>query len=117
MNKIFTQEDTLLVKGIAILFMLFYHLFETYERVNSLGVIYAPLSENAFLMISGFGNICVAVFAFLSAYGISKKLISLEGADLRSWYKVSVKRYLSCWLGSFAYTHQLLFFGFISLTM
>lgn len=99
MNKIFTKEDTLLVKGIAILFMLFYHLFETYERVNSLGVIYAPLSEDVFLMISGFGNICVAVFAFLSAYGISKKLISLEAADLRSWYKVSVKRYLKLLVG------------------
>ena len=99
MNKIFTKEDTLLVKGMAILFMLFYHLFETYERVNSLGVIYAPLSEDIFLMISGFGNICVAVFAFLSAYGISKKLISLEAADLRSWYKVSVKRYLKLLVG------------------
>ena len=55
MNKTFTKEDTLLVKGIAILFMLFYHLFETYERVDSLGVIYAPLSEDIFLMISGFG--------------------------------------------------------------
>ncbi len=95
----FTKEDTLLVKGIAILFMLFYHLFETYERVDSLGVIYAPLSEGIFLMISGFGNICVAVFAFLSAYGISKKLISLEAADLRNWYKVSVKRYLKLLAG------------------
>ncbi len=99
MNKIFTKEDTLLVKGIAILFMLFYHLFETYERVDSLGVIYVPLSEDVFLMISGFGNICVAVFAFLSAYGISKKLISLEDADLRGWYKVSVKRYLKLLIG------------------
>ena len=99
MNKTFTKEDTLLVKGIVILFMLFYHLFETYERVDSLGVIYAPLSEDIFLMISGFGNICVAVFAFLSAYGISKKLISLEGANLRSWYKVSVKRYLKLLVG------------------
>ncbi len=99
MNKTFTKEDTLLVKGIAILFMLFYHLFETYERVDSLGVIYAPLSEDIFLMISGFGNICVAVFAFLSAYGISKKLISIEGADLRNWYKVSINRYLKLLAG------------------
>ncbi len=99
MNKTFTKEDTLLVKGVAILFMLFYHLFETYERVNSVGVIYAPLSENAFLMVSGFGNICVAVFAFISAYGISKKLISLEDTDLRDWYKVSVKRYLKLLVG------------------
>ena len=99
MNKSFSKEDTILVKGIAILFMLFYHLFETYERVNTLGVVYTPLSENVFLMISGFGNICVAVFAFLSAYGISKKLMSLGTADLRNWYKVSVKRYLKLLVG------------------
>ena len=99
MEKIFTKEDTSLIKGIAILFMLFYHLFETYERVNSMGVVFAPLSIDSFLMLSGFGNICVAVFAFLSAYGISKKLIELESASLRDWYRVCVKRYLKLLIG------------------
>ena len=99
MEKTFTKDDTLLVKGIAILFMLFYHLFETYERVNSLGVVYAPLSIDAFILISGFGNICVAIFAFLSAYGISRKLMELDSTDLRSWYKVSLKRYIKLLIG------------------
>ena len=99
MEKVFSKDDTSLIKGIAILFMLFYHLFETYERVTSLGVIYAPLSIDSFLMLSGFGNICVAVFAFLSAYGISKKLLALESVSLRDWYKVCVKRYLKLLVG------------------
>lgn len=68
----FEKKDTLVVKGLAILLMLFYHLFEDAYAVEQLQVIYAPVPKNIFLMLSGYGNICVAVFVFLTAYGITK---------------------------------------------
>lgn len=74
----FEKQDTLVVKGTAILLMLFYHLFESQQLLESMEVDYRPFSENVFLTISGFGNICVAVFAFLSAYGITKGLMREE---------------------------------------
>lgn len=72
MNRMFTKEDTRVVKGVAVLCMLFYHLFQTAELVEKMGVVYAPLSLDGLLLISGFGNICVAIFVFLSAYGLSR---------------------------------------------
>lgn len=74
MKEKFTKEDTWVVKGFAILCMLTYHLFEHYERVTMMAVDFRPFPMETFLMLTGFGNICVAVFAFLSAYGITKGL-------------------------------------------
>ena len=41
-------------------------------------VDYTPFSLDTFLLLSSFGNICVAVFVFLSAYGITKGIIAKE---------------------------------------
>lgn len=71
----FDKNDTLVVKGIAILLMLFYHLFESRELLETLQVNHAPFSQETFLTLSGYGNICVAVFVFLSAYGITRGLM------------------------------------------
>lgn len=98
MKREFTKEDTLVVKGMAILALLFYHLFEHYERVTTLGVDYRPFSLDHFLLLSGFGNICVAVFAFLSAYGIVKVIKSgeVKGGvqEISAMYRQAVRRYL-----------------------
>lgn len=72
LKREFEKRDTLVVKGLAILLLLFYHLFEDAYAVEQLQVLYAPLPKDLFLMLSGFGNICVAVFVFLTAYGITK---------------------------------------------
>lgn len=72
----FEKRDTQVVKGIAILLMFFYHLFESKELLVTLNVNHEPFSQETFLMFSGFGNICVALFVFLSAYGITKGLMA-----------------------------------------
>lgn len=68
----FEKEDTLVVKGLAILLLLFYHLFEDAAVLEQFQVVYDPIPHNIFLMLSGYGNICVAMFVFLTAYGITK---------------------------------------------
>jgi len=94
MKREFTKEDTLVVKGFAILSLLFYHLFQHYERVTGMQVDYRPFSLETFLTISGFGNICVAVFAFLSAYGITKGIMAQQDKHLQILYKKACGRYL-----------------------
>lgn len=74
--RTFEKRDTQAAKGAAILLMLFYHLFESQELLVTLEVNHRPFSQETFLMLSGFGNICVAVFVFLSAYGITKGLMA-----------------------------------------
>ena len=94
MKQEFTKEDTLVVKGMAILCLLFYHLFEHYERVTTMGVDFRPFSMDTFLLLSGFGNICVAVFAFLSAYGMTKGILSRKQEEIRKQYQHACGRYL-----------------------
>ena len=106
MNREFTRQDTQVVKGLAVLCLLLYHLFENYDRVISMNVIYKPLPLELFLMLTGFGNICVAVFVFLSAYGITKSLLQKDGRKIagqagketgcvwKEYYSSAVLRYI-----------------------
>lgn len=103
-GKGFEKRDTLVVKGIAILLMLFYHLFESGELLVTLDVDHRPFSQDTFLMLSGFGNICVALFVFLSAYGITKGLSTEESkgtCELAGSLRKAWKRCLKL-IGSFA---------------
>lgn len=98
MKQDFVKKDTLVVKGMAILCLLFYHLFENARRVTDLQVDYRPFSLDSFLLFSSFGNICVAIFAFLSAYGITKGIMMKEKAGdtvgYGALYQGAIVRYL-----------------------
>jgi peptidoglycan/LPS O-acetylase OafA/YrhL len=74
----FDRDRTLSVKGVAILLLLFYHLFHEAEALQRLNVNYAPFSEKVFLTLAGFGNLCVGIFVFLTAFGICRKLEARE---------------------------------------
>lgn len=69
----FTKSDTKVMKGIAIVFMLYHHLFTFPERIQE-SIEYQPLfmiegMESSYLM-GEFGKLCVALFVFLSGYGL-----------------------------------------------
>ncbi|MBQ7972990.1 MAG: acyltransferase [Lachnospiraceae bacterium] len=89
----FTKEHTNIVKGVAIILMLIYHLFESAELLERNGVNYAPFSEEVFGYFTGFGNICVSVFVFLTAYGISYGLMGGESFDWKGAYGKAAKRF------------------------
>ena len=70
----FSKKDTALVKGIAILMMLFHHCFESTGRYAGYEMNFFPLTESQTVTIASFFKICVALFVFLSGYGIAKSL-------------------------------------------
>lgn len=90
--KEFTKEHTLQVKGVAIMLLLFYHLFHEEEVLEKMQVNYAPLSTKTMLNLAGFGNVCVAIFVMLTAYGLTKMVLSMENATVKSLCASSVKR-------------------------
>ena len=90
MDKEFTKDRSAAVKGFAVLLLLFYHPFHEEQTVLSMGVDYSPLSLKTLLTLSGFGNICVAVFVFLSGYGIAKGLLEQEHMDARTAHGLSL---------------------------
>ena len=92
--QIFDKEKSKEVKGLAILFLLAYHLFENADLVTSMGVNYAPFSLESVLLVAGFGNICVSVFVFLTAYGISAGLWQQDGITIGDAYKQAGNRFL-----------------------
>lgn len=93
MQQIFDKEKSKEVKGLAILFLLAYHLFESADLVNSMGVNYAPFSLENFLLVTGFGNVCVSVFVFLTAYGISVGIWRQEGITIGDAYGQACRRF------------------------
>ncbi len=91
--KEFSKEHSFMAKGIAIVLLLLYHLFHEEHVLVQMNVNYAPFSENGILMVSGFGNICVAIFVMITAYGITKSVLSKENIMLREIGTASVKRF------------------------
>lgn len=94
MQKIFTRDHTNKAKGLAILLLLTYHLFEDEELLSLTEVIYAPFSLEGFLTFTGFGNVCVAIFVFLTAFGIASGLLAQEELSPAGAYRQAAKRFI-----------------------
>ena len=99
--KIFKLElslkDTNILKGIALLLLLLHHLFfiqnGLYDDIH--------LYENHFLVneLGKFGKLCVAIFVFLSGYGLTIQTNKNHEFELREFYKRRfTKLYLNYWL-------------------
>lgn len=97
----FTKEDTQLLKGLAILLMLYHHLFAFPNRIPknvALISIVFPNGETSAYLIGSFGKICVALFIFLSGYGIYCSLCHHNQNDLRHYVFHRLKSiYFSFW--------------------
>lgn len=101
----FTKEDTLVMKGIAVILMLDHHLFLNEDRYGGYGVQFFPLSEHLTAFIAKYGKICVGVFAFITAYGLTlsyRKMMEQEGFSKealgRSVYQRIIKLLGSFWV-------------------
>jgi hypothetical protein len=70
----FTKNDTLAVKGIAILLMMQHHCFRTASLFDGYSISFYPFSGNTVIVLSNFMKICVGMFVFLSAYGLTFSL-------------------------------------------
>ncbi len=71
-NRYFSKQVTMTMKGGAVLLMLIHHLFSCFpDFVEKYKVSTSIISMDTLMAFSTFGKICVAVFVFLSAYGMS----------------------------------------------
>lgn len=77
-GMVFSKNDTNAMKGIAILFMMFHHCFATPDRFEKYDVSFAPLSQEWGVLLSYTLKICVGMFVFLSAYGMT---IAMKSRD------------------------------------
>ena len=73
----FSKKDTNIVKGVAIIAMLFHHCYTTNIKFKAHGVLFAPFSKSTVVTLSLWAKVCVGIFVFLSAYGITISLKKL----------------------------------------
>ena len=67
----FSMKDSQAVKGIAILLMLFHHLFNDLEEYAGYTVSCAPFSQAHLTSLAILAKVCVAMFVFITGYGIA----------------------------------------------
>lgn len=94
----FSKNDTLFMKGVAIIFLYCYHCFSSYSRLNGMPVSFFPLSDKTAIYICESLNMCVGMFAFLSIYGMTLTIKGkYSGLNMSTKEKVefSIERYIS----------------------
>lgn len=89
-DKVFlTRDDSQMIKGVAILWMLFHHLFAFPDRIPK-ELHYSQLVTT----IASFGRVCVPMFLFISGYGLAKA----SHKSLRYFWKRIKGFYFRYWL-------------------
>lgn len=76
-TALFSKEKTNVCKGVGILFLIFHHLFRTPSLIESQHFRFFFLSVEWASIIATALRVCVWIFAFLSAYGLTYKYIHL----------------------------------------
>jgi peptidoglycan/LPS O-acetylase OafA/YrhL len=82
-----SRSDTTAIKGIAILLMLWHHLF-----LNTMA--YGTLTHSLAVVF----KVCVALFLFASGYGLTKQYSQLEKPYFKNTIKFLLRRYANFFL-------------------
>ncbi len=69
----FSKNDTARVKGIAILMLLFHHLFYNPKLIEQREIVFRFIPQEKITAVAIGARICVWIFAFLSAYGLASQ--------------------------------------------
>ena len=82
-----SKTDTAGIKGIAILFMLWHHLFLNTTEYGSLTQSLAVVFK-----------VCVALFLFVSGYGLTKQYGGMEKRNVRTTIQFLLRRFINFFL-------------------
>ena len=77
----FSKKESMKVKGIAILLLLFHHLFYNVQRVDESGIEFIYIKMELVQVAAVIARICVWLFVFVSAYGLTYQYIQDRGKN------------------------------------
>ena len=102
---IFSRNMTAVAKGLAIVLMVYHHLFAFPDRIKT--VNYSPIMMVDDLpldqLIGEFGKLCVATFLFLSGLGLYKSFQSKHRFTFRQGVKRAINFFILYWLVFFIF--------------
>ena len=104
------RDDSAALQGIAVILMVFHHLFGFPERIS---VPYRLIFLSLESMLSYFGRICIPMLAFLSGYGFARKLDLKQAAGEKVSLITSYETIGKSLLSFFA-RYWLAFFTFVT---
>ena len=107
----FTKAETARVKGIGILLLLFHHLFYNVDFVEKTKMEFLFLSEDRIQPVAVMERVCVWLFVFLSAYGLSLQYQKRGGANSESTLQFLIRRWFSL-MKAFWPVYVFVFFGY-----
>lgn len=100
-----SKRASAVAKGIAILLMMFHHMFISADAIvnQSGGVSFSsfPFSQQQLIAISFNFKVCVAIFVFVTGYGIYRQIIMrgvLDENPAKSVANYSVQHIVKLWL-------------------
>lgn len=86
-QDIFGKYQSDCLKGIAIIMLIVHHCFLSPLRYKGQELIFI-IPESVWNYVALFFKICVSLFVFISAYGLTKKMMSLpKDADSQTTHK------------------------------
>lgn len=90
-----TKDDSNLIKGVAVLFLLFHHLFYDFTVLEKYQISSLAGLENL-NKFGIFSKICLCLFVFVSGYGLSKAYE--KNNDMSKCYRRILSLYIQYWM-------------------
>ncbi len=87
-KKEFSKDNTLALKGIAIIMMMFHHCFRVKGLFKGYNVSFFPLNQEFVIQMSSTFKICVSFFVFITGYGLFLSLRKLN--EKYDWTKKEI---------------------------
>lgn len=93
-----SKEESTRLKGIAILLMLFLHLFNTDERIGLCEpLLWVGDGKPLVQLLTRIARLCVPIYIFLSGYGLSYIYEKAEGKGMRTANRI-LRLYANYWI-------------------
>lgn len=93
----FDKNESLKIKGIAIMLMLYHHSFRLERLFDGFAVSFAPLQATNVVNMAYASKICVSMFTFISGYGLYQSYKATSKTAQRWIYERYVKTFSGYW--------------------
>ena len=97
----FTLDETNKAKGLAVCLLVFHHMYRTIDEIQARGAQLLLLSPDRVSQLACCFRICVYMFVFLSAYGMTKKLHGGKEKNISFIIKRYIKLVMPYWFTLF----------------